>query len=80
MKYKLLYTQRAERDIRRLDSKIKERISKTLLRYKDDPLTYSENLINSCLGTYRFRVGDYRVIFDIEEYEIVVLRVSQSIF
>ena len=26
------------------------------------------------LGTYRFRIGDYRVIFDIVENEIVILR------
>jgi mRNA interferase RelE/StbE len=28
------------------------------------------------LGEYRFRIGDYRVIFDIEGNEIVVLRVG----
>jgi mRNA interferase RelE/StbE len=28
------------------------------------------------LGGYRFRVGDYRVIFDMEGEEIVVLRVG----
>ncbi|MDZ4853875.1 MAG: type II toxin-antitoxin system RelE/ParE family toxin [Nitrospirota bacterium] len=28
------------------------------------------------LGSYRFRIGDYRVVFDIEGDEIVVLRVG----
>ena len=37
MKYTLIYTQRAERDITGLDSRSKERIGKTLLRYKEDP-------------------------------------------
>ena len=76
MKYTLIYTQRAERDIARLDSKTKERIGKTLLRYQEEPLRYAEKLSDPILGGYRFRIGDYRVIFDIEGNEIVVLRVG----
>ena len=76
MKYKLIYTQRAIRDIKRLDFRIKERIGNTLLRYKEAPLKYAEKLTDSDLGSYRFRIGDYRVIFDIEGKEIVVLRVG----
>ena len=76
MKYTLIYTQRAERDIARLDLKTKERIGKTLLRYQEDPLKYVEKLSDPILGGYRFRIGDYRVIFDIEGNEIGVLRVG----
>ena len=76
MKYTLIYTQRAERDIARLYSKTKERIGKTLLRYQEEPLRYAEKLSDPILGGYRFRIGDYRVIFDIEGNEIVVLRVG----
>ena len=66
MKYKLVYTKRAERDIAGLDSKTKERVGKTLLRFELEPLRYAEKLSDPILGTYRFRIGDYRVIFDIE--------------
>jgi mRNA interferase RelE/StbE len=76
MKYTLIYTQRAERDIARLDSKTKERIGKTLLRYQEDPFKYGEKLSDPILGGYRFRIGDYRIIFDIKGNEIVVLRVG----
>jgi mRNA interferase RelE/StbE len=76
MKFDLVYTRRAVKDIQKLDSETKERIGKTLLRYKDNPLIYAEKLTDSRLGTYRFRIGDYRVIFDIEGNEIVVLRVG----
>ena len=74
MNYELLYTHRAERDIRGLDPKIKERIERALLRYKGDPLRYADKLTDPRLGSYRFRIGDYRVIFDIEGNHIVVLR------
>ncbi len=39
-------------------------------------LRYTERLIDSSLGSYRFRIGDYRVIFDIDKDKIVVLRVG----
>ena len=74
MSYRLVYTQKAVRDIDRLDAGVKKRIGTTLLRFKDNPLQYSEQLTDPELGGYRFRIGDYRVIFDIEGNDIVVLR------
>ena len=76
MKYKLIYTQRAERDLAKLDIKTKERIGKTLLRFQEEPLKYAEKFSDPILGSFRFRIGDYRIIFDIGESEIVVLRVG----
>jgi len=76
VKYKLIYTQRAERDLAKLDIKTKERIGKTLLRFQEEPLKYAEKLSNPILGSFRFRIGDYRIIVDIGESEIVILRVG----
>jgi mRNA interferase RelE/StbE len=76
VKYRLVYTHRAIRDIDALELKVKQRIGKTLLRYESDPLKYAEPLKQSELGSYRFRIGDYRVIFDLEGVQIVVLRVG----
>lgn len=76
MKHRLVYTRRAERDIKILESDTKDRIDKALLRYSEEPLKYAEKLSDPILGEYRFRIGDYRVIFDIEGNEIVVLRVG----
>jgi len=76
VKYNLLYTQRAVRDIKKLDSKIKKRIGQTLLRYRNKPFDYAEVLTDFALGTYRFRIGEYRVIFDVEDRNIVILRVG----
>ncbi len=38
MKYRLVYTHRAVKDIKRLDPAVKKRIGKTLLRYQYDHL------------------------------------------
>ena len=76
MKYKLAYTNRADKDIQKLAPEIKNRIGKALLKYEQDPHRYSETLRDTTLGSHRFRIGDYRVIFDLEGSEIVVLRVG----
>lgn len=39
---------------------------------QEDPLDFAESLIRSDLGQYRFRIGDYRVTFDLED-EILVI-------
>jgi len=46
----------------------------TILCFKDNPLQYAERPTDQELGGYRFRIGDYRAIFDIEGNDIVVLR------
>ncbi len=76
MKYELVYTRRAKRDTKKLEPRTRDRIGKTLLRYAEDPLRFAEKLTDPILGEYRFRVGDYRVVFDIQGNEIVVLRVG----
>ena len=58
MKYRLVYTRRAIKDIQRLGETTKNRIGKTLLRYLEDPLKYAEKLTDPRLGSYRFRIGD----------------------
>jgi len=55
MNYNLVYTQRAVRDIQKIEPNTRKRIGKTLLRYKEDPLRYSRKMVNIEYGTYRFR-------------------------
>lgn len=76
MRYQLVYTQRAVKDIEKLDAKTKSRIGDALLKHKDHLIIQSTRLTDPRIGTYRFRIGDYRVIFDVEGNEIVVLRVG----
>jgi mRNA interferase RelE/StbE len=80
MKY--LFTDSARKDISKLDSAAAEQIKTTLKKYLSDPLKYAKKLTHFSIGTYRFRIGDYRVIFDIEGQDIIILRVGhrQSIY
>jgi len=76
MKFQLTYTQRSLKDLAKLDRVVKKRISKKLAEFEKDPMEYSEPLKESKFGQRRFRVGDYRITFDIESEEIVILRIG----
>jgi len=76
MTYELVYTRRAARDLDKLDQEALQRIRGGLERYREHPYQFAAKLTNAELGTYRFRMGDYRVIFDVDDNKIVVLRVG----
>ena len=76
MAYKLIYTKTAFHDIQKLDNVAKKRIKKKLEELSKNPMSLSKKLINSSIGTYRFRVGNYRIVFDIYKQNIVILRVG----
>lgn len=74
--YSLHYTERAVKDIKALDPVVRKRLGKKLLEMAEHPIQSSVKLINSELGSYRFRVGDHRVIFDLKGKDIIVLHVG----
>lgn len=43
---------------------------------QDDPVDFAESLTRSDLGQYRFRIGDYRVSFDVENEILVILDID----
>lgn len=73
---RLVYKPRAVKDIKKLDKVAKKLLLAGLERFRVDPWHYAVKLKRSQLiGQYRFRVGNYRVIFDLEGRDVVVLRV-----
>ena len=75
-RYSLLITKRAKKDIDKLDIVAKKRLKKALLILKDKPFENSTKLVDLKLGSYRYRVGNHRIIFDIEKNNIIILRIG----
>ncbi|MDD5731771.1 MAG: type II toxin-antitoxin system RelE/ParE family toxin [Patescibacteria group bacterium] len=75
MKYDLFYTKKAVDDIKKLDSLTRKRIGKKLLGYSNHLFEHAIKLTDSKIGGYRFRIGDYRAVFDIKGNKIIVLKV-----
>ena len=72
----VVLTRRALRDLDGLDAQTRKRILERLQKASLDPLQHSTKLTAARLGTYRYRVGDYRIIFDFEGDTVVVLRIG----
>ncbi len=76
MIYKLLYTKTAFDDVQKLDNVVKKRIKKKLEEYSKNPLSHAKKLINFSIGIYRWRIGNFRVVFDIDKDKIIILRIG----
>lgn len=78
-KYQIEFRPTAAKDLRKLPSVIRKRIAEKLDYYRNqpDPLSYATKLTGfSKGGDYRFRVGQYRIVFDLEKDKIIVLYVE----
>lgn len=63
------FTKKAERELWRLDAVIRKRLQKKLAWYlsHEDPLVFADTLTDFELGEYRYRIGEYRVIFQVDK-------------
>jgi len=72
------FKNKAAKEVEKLPPPIRKRILKKLKFYsnQENPLRFAEKLKDYRFGEYRFRIGDYRVIFDIENHKIIILKVG----
>lgn len=70
--YELLYSQTALKQLEKLEKSIQQRILTALERLRIRPESCDIKRLVGMSG-YRFRVGDYRVIFDIEKEKLHIL-------
>ena len=76
--YSVSITKRGERDLKRLDRSVKNRIVTTILALGADPRPPGCLKVRSQEGVWRIRVGDWRVgyIIDDAELEVLVIRIG----
>ena len=74
MKYKIQFKPRAVKDINRLPSRMQLQIIKGIEGMSDD-LKGDVKRLTNFTPEYRLRVGDYRVLFEVDNKNIVVYRV-----
>jgi mRNA interferase RelE/StbE len=80
MAYLVVITKTASKDLRALPPTISQRILKKIYFYAatEYPLLFAHPLKHSTIGQYRFRVGDYRVLVDVNDTTLILLRVGHS--
>jgi len=72
------FSREALKDLRSLDTVTQKQIVKKLQFYltSPDPLVFAKKLIDAKDGDFRFRVGTYRIIFDIEAGTAKIIRIQ----
>ena len=72
--YKIIFTKKAYKALRRVPKNVVDRIRKKLDQIAKDPYTSHSNVIKlHNRPGYRLRVGDWRVIYDIRTDELIIL-------
>ncbi len=71
MTYNVIFSDLALKQLRKLDREIGQRIISTLERIRIRPDAYVKKLVGD--EGYRLRVGNYRVILDLDKEKLIIL-------
>lgn len=75
MAWKIEFSSRLKKDFRKIDTQqlLKIRAYLAKIAALDNPRTLGKPLKSRFKGLWRYRVGDYRLICDIQEQDLIVL-------
>lgn len=80
MAWQIKLSETVQKSLAKLDKQVAKRITKFLrerISTLDDPRSTGKALTGAVFGSYwRYRVGDYRVICDIQDGELCILVVE----
>ena len=80
MKWKLKYSKKADKQLGKLDKSVSKIITQWLLKNIhncDDPRRHGKMLTGGDLaGQWRYEIGDYRVLCEIQDKNIIVLALN----
>lgn len=76
MKYKIVFSEKALKQLKKLDKHVSALILGWLeknVEGAENPRVHGKGLVENKSGQWRYRIGDYRVICEIQDKEIIVL-------
>ena len=73
MKYKIVFLPIARKELISLPREILKRVDKKIIGFADDPRPHDVKALHGENKLYRVRVGDYRIVYSIEDKIITVV-------
>ncbi len=75
---RVVFVRLAFRQFQKFNWTTRKQIDQKLNFYlaQPNPLHFADKLRDSRLGSFRFRVGDYRILFDIQDDVITILKIG----
>ncbi len=74
MTYQIIWSERSRKDLSELDAKVSNRIIAKLESIKEQPFSYIKHLVG--IPLYSLRVGEYRIILDIKNKQLLIFVVK----
>ena len=74
--WKVKYQPQVLKTLKKLDKSTSIKILDYLEQVRENPKSFGKALIGNLRGFWRYRVGDYRIVCDMREKELVVLVVK----
>jgi mRNA interferase RelE/StbE len=69
--YEILFTHTAEKQLKKLERGVQERIIAALEKIRIRPEAFITKLVGD--PAYKLRVGDYRVLMDVDKNQLIIL-------
>ena len=76
MKYTIEYTDKAIKSLKKLDKSVLKMIKAWIEKNfvgTEDPREHGKGLTSNRSGQWRYRVGDYRILAEIQDDKLVIL-------
>ena len=73
MKYRIVFLPVARKEIIALPHEVQRQIDRKILSLADDPRPHDVKALHGGKGLYRVRVGDYRIVYSVEDKIITVV-------
>ena len=73
MKYKIVFLPVARKELISLPHEIQKRIDRKIIAFADDPRPHDVKALHGGEKLYRVRVGDYRIVYKVEDKIITVI-------
>ncbi|ARI56994.1 type II toxin-antitoxin system RelE family toxin [Streptococcus salivarius] len=73
MTYKIVPTPKFAKNFKKLDPFVRKQIKSYLNRVTDNPRAKGKTLVANRTGQWRYRIGAYRVIVNIQDNELIIL-------
>lgn len=79
--YNLKYSKQAMKYIKKQDQPTKKRLQKALLTLAENPYqrgTLDISLLQGVDSAFRLRVGDFRIVYEIQDKELLIYIISAN--
>ncbi len=79
MKYSVETTLRFDKEFKKLDKYTQKMLKNWIVNHLvdcEDPRAFGKGLTANRAGQWRYRIGDYRLICDIQDEELIILALT----